>query len=128
MDSYQQTAFNFDLYRRNIDYANYLCYFQLYDRLKEEKPDFAGKVVMIEGGLDDTGLVISPENREMLKNSHVVFHGAATVRFDDKLRFAVNINVRGTKEILIFAREMPNLKVRISSSSLHLLIDKYLNN
>ncbi|XP_074097141.1 fatty acyl-CoA reductase wat [Cotesia typhae] len=83
---------------------------KLYDRLKEEKPNFAGKVVMIEGGLDDTGLVISPENREMLKNSHVVFHGAATVRFDDKLRFAVNINVKGTKEILIFAREMPNLK------------------
>ncbi|XP_063988303.1 fatty acyl-CoA reductase wat-like isoform X2 [Diachasmimorpha longicaudata] len=81
----------------------------LYTRLKEEQPNFASKVVMIEGQLDN-GLELSPENRELLKNSHVVFHGAATVRFDEKLRLAVNINVRGTKEILLFAREMPNLK------------------
>ncbi|XP_011306189.1 fatty acyl-CoA reductase 1 isoform X2 [Fopius arisanus] len=81
----------------------------LYDRLKEEQPNFAGKVVMVEGQLDK-GLELSPENRELLRNSHVVFHSAATVRFDEKLRLAVNINVRGTKDILLFAREMPNLK------------------
>ncbi|XP_008559985.1 fatty acyl-CoA reductase wat [Microplitis demolitor] len=82
----------------------------VYDRLRKEKPDFASKVVMVEGGLEDSGLILSSESRDLLRDSHVIFHGAATVRFDDKLRFAVNINVRGTKEILLYAREMPNLK------------------
>lgn len=85
----------------------------MYDRLRKEKPDFASKVVMVEGGLEDSGLILSSESRDLLRDSHVIFHGAATVRFDDKLRFAVNINVRGTKEILLYAREMPNLKVII---------------
>lgn len=58
-----------------------------------------------------SGLVVSPENRELLKTTHVIFHGAATVKFDEKLRTAVNINVRGIKELLVFAREMPNIKV-----------------
>ncbi|KAJ4443297.1 hypothetical protein ANN_04965 [Periplaneta americana] len=40
----------------------------------------------------------------------VVFHCAATVRFDEKLRFAVGINVRGTESVLQLAREMRRLK------------------
>ncbi|XP_034946728.1 fatty acyl-CoA reductase wat-like [Chelonus insularis] len=82
----------------------------LYDRLKSEQPDYTTRVTMIEGSIEDKGLVLAPETRERLKNTHVVFHAAATVRFDDKLRFAANINVRGTRDILLFAREMPNLK------------------
>lgn len=67
---------------------------------------------MVEGQLGEIGWKMSPEDRELLRNSHIVFHGAATVRFDEKLRYAVNINIRGTKELLLFAREMPQLKVR----------------
>ncbi|KAK0176486.1 hypothetical protein PV328_000617 [Microctonus aethiopoides] len=82
----------------------------VYDRLKREQPNFQSKVFMIEGELDNNGLNLSAKDRELIKDSHIVFHGAATVRFDDKLRFAVNINVRGTKEILLLCRQMPNLK------------------
>lgn len=84
----------------------------MYERLREEKPDFLDNVVLIEG---DTGLIdlgISMVNREtLIDNVNVVFHGAATVRFDEKLRQAVNINVRGTKLMLLFAKQMKNLKV-----------------
>lgn len=85
--------------------------FKVYDRLKLEQPDFASKVVLVEGQLGEIGWKMSQDDRDLLKNSHVVFHGAATVRFDEKLRYAVNINIRGTKELLLFAREMPQLKV-----------------
>ena len=61
--------------------------------------------------MGENGMGLSPESRELLKDTHIVFHGAATVRFDEKLREAVNINVRGTKEILMFSRELSNLKV-----------------
>ncbi|KAF7993213.1 hypothetical protein HCN44_006273 [Aphidius gifuensis] len=82
----------------------------VYDRLKLEQPDFASKVVLVEGQLGEIGWKMSQDDRDLLKNSHIVFHAAATVRFDEKLRYAVDINIRGTKELLLFAREMPQLK------------------
>jgi fatty acyl-CoA reductase len=41
----------------------------------------------------------------------MIFHLAATVRFDEKLLTAVSINIIGTKNMLDIAREMPHLKV-----------------
>ncbi|XP_043271883.1 fatty acyl-CoA reductase wat-like isoform X2 [Venturia canescens] len=79
-------------------------------RLKRERPNFLKKVVMVEGQIDKEGLGLTPENRELLLTSNIVFHGAATVRFDETIRFAMNVNVRGTREMLILARNMPNLK------------------
>lgn len=88
-----------------------IFFLKVYDRLKSEQPDFASKVVLVEGQLGEVGWKMSQDDRDLLKNSHIVFHAAATVRFDEKLRHAVNINIRGTKELLLFAREMPQLKV-----------------
>jgi fatty acyl-CoA reductase len=39
----------------------------------------------------------------------VVFHSAATVRFDEALSKAVSMNVRGTKEMLDLTKEMTQL-------------------
>ena len=48
--------------------------------------------------LPHTGLAISDEDRELLKKKvNVIFHMAATVRFDNPLGTSVSINVRGTK-------------------------------
>lgn len=41
---------------------------------------------------------------------HVVFHVAATVRFDEKIRLATAINVKGTRDVLQLARKMPQLR------------------
>jgi len=38
-------------------------------------------------------------------------HSAATVRFDEHLRKAVNINIIALKDILKMSQEMRNLKV-----------------
>lgn len=60
------------------------------------------------------GLGINMADREILqKNVNIVFHVAATVRFDEKLRLALQVNVSATREIILLAREIPNLKVRI---------------
>ena len=66
----------------------------------------------MEGDTGKCDLGLSPENRKLIiESTHVVFHGAATVRFDEKIRQAVNINVRGLKLMLQLAKEMKNLKV-----------------
>lgn len=40
----------------------------------------------------------------------IVFHAAATVKFDEKLRLAVAINVKGPKDIIELSKEMKKLK------------------
>lgn len=42
---------------------------------------------------------------------NVVFHVAATVRFDEKLKLALGINVNGTREMMLLSREIHNLQV-----------------
>ncbi|OXU31410.1 hypothetical protein TSAR_005861 [Trichomalopsis sarcophagae] len=98
----------------------------LYDRLRQEQPNFASQVVIIEGDTGEEDLGLSFADRDFLvKNTHVVFHGAATVRFDETLRKAVNVNVRGAKMMLLLAKEMKNLKafVHISTAYAHCTLD-----
>lgn len=87
-----------------------LC-FQIYDRLRKEQPDFITKLIMMKADFGEVNLGLSPENCKRLLDTNVIFHMAATVRFNESLRNAVNINVRGVKQFLLFARELPNLEV-----------------
>lgn len=41
----------------------------------------------------------------------IVFHVAATVRFDEKMKLAVPINVRSPKEMIDLCKEISYLKV-----------------
>lgn len=86
---------------------------QLYLRLIREQPDFVKKIVMIEGDTGQPDLGLSSEDRDRLLDTDIIFHGAATVRFDETIRTATNINIKGTKELISFAKQMPNLKVRL---------------
>lgn len=87
----------------------------MFDRLKKEQPKFRHKVTGIAGDCVLPGLGIDPNERTMLiKQTNIVFHVAATVRFDEKLKLALGINVCGTKEMLGLAKEMEHLKVSVN--------------
>lgn len=66
---------------------------------------------MVQGDIAELGFGISEEDRELLQTSNIVFHGAATVRFDEPISKAAHINVRGTKQMLQLAKQMRDLKV-----------------
>ena len=90
----------------------------LFDRLKREKPKFRHKIVGISGDCVLPGLGIDPVERALLmRRVNIVFHVAATVRFDEKLKLALGINVCGTKEIMTLCTEMEQLKVKIIKNS-----------
>lgn len=62
-------------------------WFQLYDQLKTEQPDVLEKLQAITGDVDQEDLGMRTSDRELLENCiHVVFHSAATVKFDEPLR------------------------------------------
>lgn len=59
----------------------------MFDTVKKMHPDFKSKLVGIIGDLNEHNLGISDEDRQMLcKNVSIVFHSAATVRFDEPLK------------------------------------------
>lgn len=85
-------------------------------RLKHERPKFYHKVSAVAGDASLPGLGLSASDRQKLVDEvNVVFHGAATIRFDEHIRTAININVLGTREIIKLAKDMTNLKVTPSS-------------
>ncbi|XP_054280185.1 fatty acyl-CoA reductase wat-like isoform X2 [Macrosteles quadrilineatus] len=76
------------------------------------------KVEAVEGDCSLPGLGLSDQDRCLLVSKvSIVIHAAATVRFDERLSLAVDINVRGTQEMLDLAREMSNLKAFVHVST-----------
>ena len=62
-------------------------FLKLYDKVKQMYPDFKSKLVAIQGDLAEPELGISGQDKEILiKNVNIVFHSAATVRFDEPLK------------------------------------------
>ncbi|CAH2235427.1 jg13285 [Pararge aegeria aegeria] len=76
------------------------------------------KICVIPGDIFEEGLAISAEDRTMLqKEVQIVFHSAASVRFDLGLREEITTNVIGTKRVLELAEGMENLEVFVNIST-----------
>lgn len=85
---------------------------QVFGRLRETVPKFRHKIVAISGDVSVAGLGLKIIDRQtLMSNVHVVFHAAATVRFDEKLKLAVNINVHGTRELIELCSQLQQLQV-----------------
>ncbi|GJQ87612.1 hypothetical protein Trydic_g18394 [Trypoxylus dichotomus] len=90
----------------------------IFDKLKTAYPKYKYKVIGIEGDCALPNLGINDQDRKLLTTEvHVIFHVAATVNFDEKLKTAVDINVKGTKELLSFCKEMTKLKAVVHVST-----------
>ncbi|KAL6257452.1 hypothetical protein P5V15_011023 [Pogonomyrmex californicus] len=97
----------------------------LFDKVKAQRglPELEKVVTAVNGDVSLPGLGLSPEDRKMLiENVNIVFHAAATVRFDELLKKAVLLNTRGTKQMIELAKEMKHLVVfvHISTAYCHL--------
>ncbi|KAI5723305.1 hypothetical protein M8J76_004078 [Diaphorina citri] len=84
---------------------------EFFDPMRKRCPHYLSKMVAVTGDCLKPGVGINSEDRQTLvDNIHVVFHCAATVRFDAHLKVAVSINLRATKALLEMAKEMKQLK------------------
>ncbi|KAJ8982561.1 hypothetical protein NQ317_005032 [Molorchus minor] len=96
----------------------------LFDLLKKVKgPDVINKVEAVAGDCMLPDLGISEADREKIRNeTDIIFHCAATIRFDEPLKKAVILNVRGTKLMLDLAKECKKLMVfcHLSTAYCHL--------
>ncbi|KAB0350307.1 hypothetical protein FD754_015164 [Muntiacus muntjak] len=85
---------------------------KLFDRLRDENPDFREKIIAINSELTQPELALSEEDKEVIIDStNIIFHCAATVRFNENLRDAVQLNVIATQQLILLAQQMKNLEV-----------------
>ncbi|KAJ9591141.1 hypothetical protein L9F63_002296, partial [Diploptera punctata] len=73
----------------------------VFDRIRSECPAVLNKIVSVHGDVSEADLGLSEQDRRRLTSEvNVVFHSAATVRFNESLKSAVTLNTLGTKRHL----------------------------
>ncbi|XP_060520811.1 uncharacterized protein LOC132698635 [Cylas formicarius] len=97
----------------------------LFEVLKEQNPDIFKKLIPVAGDVKCIRLGLSTEDWNMLKGRvSVIFHAAASVRFDDDLRDAILVNVRSAREIAQLSLEITNLEALVHVSTTYCNVDK----
>ena len=70
------------------------------------------KLVPIAGDMSLPSLGVSTSDIKILSdNVSIVFHSAATVKFDEALKSAVEMNLKGTMRLIELCRKMNRLDV-----------------
>ncbi|GMR49001.1 hypothetical protein PMAYCL1PPCAC_19196, partial [Pristionchus mayeri] len=97
----------------------------LFNRVRLGCPEALEKVVPVEGdiSLDDMGLTEEDLGRVLAETS-VVLHCAATVRFNDILRNAIELNVKGVQRMIGICKRMPKLESFVHCSTAYVNVDK----
>ncbi|KAL6446627.1 hypothetical protein ACFW04_001252 [Cataglyphis niger] len=95
----------------------------LYDKLLEEQPSNIRNIIAISGDISQENLSLSAVEKQILiERLTIIIHNAASVKFNDSLKYAILINTRSTREICILAENMKNLiaLVYVSTAFAHL--------
>ncbi|KAG5883993.1 hypothetical protein JTB14_019975 [Gonioctena quinquepunctata] len=97
----------------------------LFDLLKNTHPENLKKLILIYGDVKELELGLSSDDRKTLIDEvNIVYHIAASVRFDDPLKDAIMMNTRGTREVVYLAKEMKHLQVLIHFSTTYCNTDR----
>ena len=90
---------------------------QVFENLRRDRPQVMDKVIPVAGDVTMPSLGISPEDLKLLCDDvSIVFNSAATVRFDEDLRTAVELNVKGPQRLMNVCHQMKRLEVLVASS------------
>nr|CAD7449342.1 unnamed protein product [Timema bartmani] len=101
-----------------LDSAGECCRAVIFDVLRASRPEFHKKLVMVKGDCSLPKLGLSNSDYEILiQQVNIIFHLAATVKFDEKFNIAIPINVGGTKEIIDLCRACVKLKSMVYIST-----------
>ncbi|KAJ8922245.1 hypothetical protein NQ315_004182 [Exocentrus adspersus] len=76
----------------------------LFNQLRSINPEAVKKLIPICGDVSELRLGLSEEDTQtLIENIDIVYHAAASVRFDDHLKNSLLLNTRGTREVVELA-------------------------
>ena len=85
---------------------------QVFDTLRREQSNMMEKIVVLSGDVSRENFDLSPHDLKLLtENVSIVFNLAATVRFDEELKTALQMNVKGPRYLLEICRKMKHIEV-----------------
>jgi len=98
---------------------------KLYDNIRLQDPDFTDKIRVIHGDVLEEELGISEIDRQFLaEHTNIVFHSAATIRFDEPLRLAVQMNILGVRKMIKLVKTFKHLEVFLHVSTAYANCDR----
>ncbi|XP_020723448.1 fatty acyl-CoA reductase 1 isoform X1 [Bombus terrestris] len=103
----------------------------IYDGIKAKNPSLFSRVYPVKGDVSLPDLGLSREYRNLLvEKVNIVFHVAATVRFNEPLHVAVNVNTKGTARVIQLWNEVRypisfvHVSTAYSNANLHEILEK----
>lgn len=85
---------------------------KVFEKVREKFPEILEKLVCITGDINEHQIGLSESDTELLCDRvDIVFHVAATVKFNEPLKNSVKLNTFGTQRVMDFCLKMTNLKV-----------------
>lgn len=98
---------------------------QLFDGVRQRGIDVEQKVLLVEGDVTEPHLGLSEQNLLRVMNEvSVIYHSAATVKFDEPLKQSVAINIAGVKNMIEVCRKIPQLAALVHVSTAYANCDK----
>jgi fatty acyl-CoA reductase len=118
---YENIGLHHQIIRPQIDHF----LLQLFDQLKKDDPDCFNKLVVIPGDIMEPEMGISePDAAMLIDDVSIVFHAAATVKFDEVLKVSVNMNVQGTQRLVALCQKMSKLAAFVHVSTAYCNCDR----
>ncbi|CAG4949105.1 unnamed protein product [Parnassius apollo] len=84
---------------------------QVFDVIRQTRPEQLDKLSVIAGDVSQPGLGLAPTAVNLLQEVSVVFHSAATLKFDEPLPTAVQQNVLSVMRMMELCDKLPNIEV-----------------
>jgi len=96
-----------------------------FDRVREMDETLLGKIEVVDGDITKENLGIDEAaERKLTESVNLVFHSAATVRFDEDLTKSVAMNVTAVLAMVNLARKMKNLEGFVHVSTAYCNCDR----
>ncbi|XP_037953609.1 putative fatty acyl-CoA reductase CG5065 [Teleopsis dalmanni] len=84
---------------------------KIFERIRLNVPKRLEKLVCLKGNIESDDFGLSNTDKKILCTQvNVIFHSAATVRFNERLKVAAQVNAIGTWHLLELCKQMPQLK------------------
>ncbi|KAL9890233.1 fatty acyl-CoA reductase 1 [Glossina fuscipes fuscipes] len=84
---------------------------KIFGRLRLQQPNNLSKLKFLAGNIEKENLGLSQADKTRLcQEVNIIFHSAATVRFNERLKVAAQVNAIATWNLLEFCKQMPLLK------------------
>jgi len=107
------------------DRLNEMLRSQLFDQVRKRYPENLKRVIPLNGDILLPGLGLSEEDTNLvIREVSIVFHSAATIKFDEAIRVSLDMNVRGVFRMVELCKKMNNLEALVHVSTAYCNCDQ----